>query len=161
MTFTNWKININLNNKVYPIHYSYRNDMTFQDLLEYFAYLCPELNICQCYHFQGIDPDKKIISISKSNKLSDYTYYFKNLILYRNEDKCEHTEIENNYYLLSKLNIIASFYRKMNKGALSIDKITNQIKVNNKKSKFTDFYDVIVHIDSIKDINKGWKIEMK
>ena len=160
MTFTNWKININLNNKVYPIHYSYRNNMTFQDLLEYFAYLCPELNICQCYHFQGIDPDKKIISISKSNKLSDYTYYFKNLILYRNEDKCEHTEIENNYYLLSKLNIIASFYRKMNKGALSIDKITNQIKVNNKKSKFTDFYDVIVHIDSIKDINKGWKIEM-
>ena len=54
MTFTNWKININLNNKVYPIHYSYRNDMTFQDLLEYFAYLCSELNICQCYHFQGI-----------------------------------------------------------------------------------------------------------
>ena len=160
MTFTNWKININLNNKVYPIHYSYRNNMTFQDLLEYFAYLCPELNICQCYHFQGIDPDKKIINISKSNKLSDYTYYFKNLILYRNEDKCEHTEIENNYYLLSKLNIIASFYRKMNKGALSIDKITNQIKVDNKKSKFTDFYDVIVHIDSIKDINKGWKIEM-
>ena len=31
---------------------------------------------------------------------------------------------------------------------------------NNQKPKFIDFYDVIVHIDSIKDINKGWKIEM-
>ena len=79
MTFTNWIININLNNKVYTIHYSYRNDMTFQDLLEYFAYLCPELNICQCYHFRGIDPDKQIINISKSNKLSDYTYYFRSV----------------------------------------------------------------------------------
>ena len=37
--------------------------MTFQDLLEYFSYLCPELNICQCYHFQGISPDKRIINI--------------------------------------------------------------------------------------------------
>ena len=55
----------------------------------------------------NLEKDKKIISISKSNKLSDYTYYFRNIILYRNEDKCEHTEIENNYYLLSKLNIIA------------------------------------------------------
>ena len=30
--------------------------------------------------------------------------------------------------------------------------------VNNKKQ--IDFYDIIVHIDSVKDINKGWKIEM-
>ena len=161
MNFTNWKIDINLNNKVYPIHYSYRNDMTFQDLLEYFAYLCPALNICQCYHFRGINPDKQIINISKSNKLSDYTYYFRNIILYRNGDKCEHSGTGNNLYLLSKSNIISSF---QNQGSISIDKVTNQIKVNNEKQKFKDFkdfYDVIVKIDSIKDINKGWKIEMK
>ena len=163
MNFTNWKIDINLNNKVYPIHYSYRNDMTFQDLLEYFAYLCPALNICQCYHFRGINPDKQIINISKSNKLSDYTYYFRNIILYRNGDKCEHSGTGNNLYLLSKLNIISSFHKKMNQGSISIDKVTNQIKVNDEKQKFKDFkdfYDVIVKIDSIKDINKGWKIEM-
>ena len=165
MTFTNWKININLNNKVYPIHYSYRNNMTFQDLLEYFAYLCPELNICQCYHFQGISPDKRIINISKSDKLSRYTYYFRNIVLYKNNDKCEHTG--NNYYFLSKSNIISGF----DKGIITFQK--NNEKENNglnqkiekqeqnlEKSKFTDFYDVIVHIDSIKDINKGWKIEM-
>ena len=161
MLFTNWKINITVKNKTYPIHYSYRNDMTFQDLLEYFAYLCPKLNICQCYHFQGIDPDKKIINISKSNKLSDYTYYFRNIILYRDGNKCEHSGNENNLYLLSKLDIISSFYRKMNQGTLTIDEKTNQIKVNNEKQLFKDLYDVIVKIDSIKDIAKdGWKIEM-
>jgi len=29
-----------------------------------------------------------------------------------------------------------------------------------KNPNFVDYYDVIVHIDSIKNINKGWKIEM-
>ena len=28
------------------------------------------------------------------------------------------------------------------------------------KNDFVDFYDIKIHIDSIKDINKGWKIEM-
>ena len=161
MNFTNWKININLNNRIYPIHYSYRNDMTFQDLLEYFAYLCPDLNICQCYHFRGINPDKQIINISKSHKLSDHTYYFKNIILYRNGNKCEHSAKGNNLYFLSKLDIISSFYKKMNQAALSIDKKNNQIKVNNFKQTFKDFYDVVVKIDSIIDIaKKGWAIEM-
>ena len=37
----------------------------------------------------------------------------------------------------------------------------NQILIKQKdlKPQFTEFYDVIVHIDSIKDINEGWKIE--
>ena len=45
---------------------------------------------------------------------------------------------------------------------IKINPKTNEIIVNQKfeKPNFTDFYDVIVHIDSIKDINKGWKIEM-
>ena len=30
----------------------------------------------------------------------------------------------------------------------------------NKKENFINFYDIIIHIDSIKEINKGWKIEM-
>jgi hypothetical protein len=47
---------------------------------------------------------------------------------------------------------------------VGINKENNQIQMaannNNKKLKFIDFYDVIAHIDSIKDINKGWRIEM-
>ena len=47
----------------------------------------------------------------------------------------------------------------MNQGALTIDKKTNQIKVNNEKQHFIDFYDVIVKINQIKDIDKkGWII---
>ena len=49
----------------------------------------------------------------------------------------------------------------MNQAALSIDKKTNQIKVNNFKQTIKDFYDVVVKIDSIIDIaKKGWAIEM-
>ena len=51
---------------------------------------------------------------------------------------------------------------KMKDNIIKIDPKTNQIIGNEKNSKtnFMDFYDVIVHINSIKDINKGWKIEM-
>ena len=50
---------------------------------------------------------------------------------------------------------------KVNNNYIQIDNNSNQIKGNQKyiKEKFIDFYDVIIHIDSIKDINKGWKIE--
>ena len=210
MTFTNWIISITLNNKTYTIHYSYRNNMTFQDLLEYFAYLCPELNICQCYHFQGINPDKKIIHISKCNRLSDFTYYFRNIILYKDGDKCQHSGNKNNLYFNSKLDIISEYSNQIKNLQKDInDKIKdieNKIKdvenlkkeknslidiingdfkkmklakesnlVNEKfeyngggmiqimatqDQKFTDFYDVIIHIDSITGLNDGWKIEM-
>ena len=47
-----------------------------------------------------------------------------------------------------------------------IDSKTNQIKGNNESNKennkviFEDFYDVIIDIQSVKDINKGWEIKM-
>ena len=50
---------------------------------------------------------------------------------------------------------------KEKENLIKIDPKTNQIISNQEdKNKKYDFYDVIVHIDSIKDINKGWKIEM-
>ena len=45
---------------------------------------------------------------------------------------------------------------------IKIDPDTNQF-IGNEKSmdkKFIDFYDVIVHIDSIKALNTGWKVEI-
>ena len=44
---------------------------------------------------------------------------------------------------------------------IQIDKYSNKIIGNQKyiKEKFINFYDVIIHIDSIKDINKGWKVD--
>ena len=51
---------------------------------------------------------------------------------------------------------------KEKENLVKINPENNEIVGNQKfeKPKFADFYDVIVHIDSIKDINKGWKIEM-
>jgi hypothetical protein len=47
---------------------------------------------------------------------------------------------------------------------LQIDENSNHIKgdkLENKKTGFMDFYDIIVDIKSVKDINKGWNIKMK
>ena len=51
---------------------------------------------------------------------------------------------------------------KLKDNIIKIDSKTNQLIGNEKviKPKFIDFYDVIVHINSIKEINKGWKVEM-
>ena len=51
---------------------------------------------------------------------------------------------------------------KEKKNLIKINSYTNEIIGNQTfvKPNFVDFYDIIVHIDSIKEINKGWKIEM-
>jgi len=62
--------------------------------------------------------------------------------------------------LLNNLGVEGYNLNKIN-NFIQIDNNTNQIRGNQNyiKEKFIDFYDVIIHIDSIKDINKGWKIE--
>ena len=184
-SFINSNINISINNKSYSIVYSYKEDSTFQDLLEYFSYLCPSLNLCQCYDFKAAQdniPYNQYQTISKKFKISDYTSYLNNLILYTEHNNCEH--INNNFLLNSKLDIYSAYLKEKNrvlkdlqkKNELLIqgingdlDKINNlknlEIKVEENNNNITkqevkNFYDVIVHIDSIKNINKGWKIDM-
>jgi len=62
---------------------------------------------------------------------------------------------------LNKMGITGE-YLKAKDNIIKIDPITNQLIGNekNNKIKFLDFYDVIVHVNSIKEINKGWKIEI-
>ena len=62
--------------------------------------------------------------------------------------------------LLNKLGVEGDNLKKKD-NLIQIDDTSNEIKGNQKyiKEKFIDFYDVIIHIDSIKDINKGWRIE--
>ena len=200
MDHKNCQINITVNDKTYSISYSYRNDSTFQDLLEYFAFLYPVLNICQCYHFRIIGRGDQNKIISKISNITAYSDYLKNLQLFNNTNgnKCAHSE-ENNL-LYNKLFLDSEYTRKVNnlkKQILSRNKIIadntkkieeiekkymslklknswgeiviknenvlqlkQNITLNYEKPKFSDFYDVIVHIDSIKDINKGWEIEM-
>ena len=209
----NSKINISVNRQTYSIFYSYKKETTFQELLEYFSYLCPSLNICLCYHFKaaqmGNQFNRNYFNISKNYKILDYSNYLNNLHLYTDQKKCEH--LNNNYLICSKaiiysqylnqtnilneknklledlqkkneiliqsingdlekiqnlknLGVLDKNFRPNGNNSISIAK-NNEIKMaenNNNllKPKFNEFYDVIVHIDSIKDINKGWKIEL-
>ena len=62
--------------------------------------------------------------------------------------------------LLNQLGVEGENLKKKD-NLIQIDNTSNEIKGNQTyiKEKFIDFYDVIIHIDSIKDINKGWRIE--
>ena len=229
MNHTNSQVNITLGAKTYSINYAYNKSTTFYDLLEYFAYLYPELNLCQCYEFYILQKRNKYNLISAS-KISEREDYLNNLSLIKTRKDCIHKK--ENYFLLSKTNLISIFkiknddlkniiqelnnkhskaekehsqkiaelnsqikeleydnellltsvngvpskteflkqmgFNNINKlkecpNLIEINKQNGQIEVKNQKNdnvNSIDFYDVIVHIDSIKDINKGWKIEM-
>jgi hypothetical protein len=168
MEFNKCKITISIKNKDYSFNYLYNKETTFQELLEYFAFHFPSLNICQCYHFQAAehkkDFDKQCIIITNACKIVDYSNYLKKLRLYsNNQNNCLHSN--KNYLLLSKQEIISSLEKEIN----TLKEKLQELEKNNKNKPILgqpndenpiNFYDLIVHIDSIKDINKGWKIEM-
>ena len=63
---------------------------------------------------------------------------------------------------LNNLGVTGEFL-KPKENTIKIDTKTNTIISNEKLNKdivFVDFYDVIIDIKSIKDINKGWEIKM-
>ena len=183
MSFINCKIKISLNNESYSFYYSYNRDTTFQDLLEYFSFLIPSLKICQCYHFQApknkSDNSNQSLLISKSSKIDMFSDYLKNLSLINYQTNCIHTQ--NNYLLYSKKYLISSFQKNIEdfgKSIVNKNKEINDLKKyiknyekdmknvvlirqpNYKNLNFMNFYDVIVDINSIKDISKGWEIKM-
>ena len=183
MSFINCKIKISLNNESYSFYYSYNRDTTFQDLLEYFSFLIPSLKICQCYHFQApknkSDNSNQSLLISKSSKIDMFSDYLKNRSLINYQTNCIHTQ--NNYLLYSKKYLISSFQKNIEdfgKSIVNKNKEINDLKKyiknyekdmknvvlirqpNYKNLNFMNFYDVIVDINSIKDISKGWEIKM-
>ena len=169
MSFTNSKINISIDNKTYEIYYSYNEKTCFQNLLEYFTFLIPSLNICKCYRFHIFENKNndfsKAILISESSKIVQFSDYLKNLVLIKNKVNCEHKK--QNLLLYSKNDIISCLEK--NEKESRVDKKRYEELVNNnilipkpkdKKYNSIDFYDVIINIESIKDINKGWDIKM-
>ena len=127
MNFTKSNINITVNKKTFSIYYSYKKDSTFQDLLEYFAFLCPSLNVCQCFHFKVVNSGDQILNISKAYKISDYSSYLNNLTLYKIEAKCQHSD--QNLFIYSKLAVITEYQKY-------IEKL--QKEIGNKNKTLTD-----------------------
>ena len=286
----NVEVTIFIKSKSYRFYYSYNNNSSFLDLLEYFSYLFPELELCQCYGFQvyirnnndyrfSNYKNNNTINIENNSYIKRYSEYLSCLVLIEKRKNCNHynknylkypktkiislfeEEIDNlksnNDYqtkkiknlnkekdekekeiknlnkekrekekeiknlnkekdeqeskindlnkekdeqelklnnlnkekieqekkisslnrdknllefaingdiekinILHKLGVEGDNLKKDN-NFIQIDNNSNQITINQKyiKEKFIDFYDVIIHIDSIKDINKGWKVE--
>ena len=262
MENTSCNINISKDNQMFSIYYTFNQITTFQDLLEYFAYLYPSLKICQCYDFEIMLNNFNFYSIEKESKLVEYSNYLNNLQLYNNKGKCEHDD-NHNFLLFSKKDIFNTLSQQIlnNKKDKEINQLNEKIKLlqetiknnngtneilNNKNKEIFElknkieklikennemnnkvkdyktlqnenmiltqtingntgmimqlnktglinnkkflpeqhiginekngqviiensnikqkpdekFYDIIVHIDSIKDINKGWRVEM-
>ena len=174
MQFEGIKINISVNSLKYGFYYSFNNNATFSDLLEYFSFLVPHLNICTCYQFVASKNNKSIeencFNIPHQSKVGEYKEFLNNIILEKKEDICKHDKY--NILLASKKDIINNYEKIISQNNKEIDKYKKEnssLKEELSKIKFLSqpnneklkgFYDIIVHIDSVKDINKGWKIEM-
>ena len=241
-------VKVKLGNKKISVYYSYKENFTFIDLLEYLSYLFPKFEICQCFKFRLKEKNNgneiNYIDIPSDCYISDFSQYLNDLYLDDSKKYCfEHKS--KNYFKYSKTELISSFEDDISKLEyinkkrkneidlleknklvyineiedlkkkinikdlrnylieenknlkLEINKLQNKIKQNKDnrileksinevldkiklhssyednleekdspidnqkyiKNRPIDFYDVIVHIDSIKDINKGWKIE--
>ena len=175
--FEKLKINLTINDLEYKFYYSCNKNTTFSDLLEYFSFLVPYLNICKCYKFLASKDKKnskeKMFNITHQSKIEEFKNFLDNIIIVKEQDKCVHNKL--NFLLFSKNDIIHNYQKIISQKNQEIEKYkleNNSLKeklskiiiirtspdANNKKQ--IDFYDIIVHIDSVKDINKGWKIEM-
>ena len=174
MQFEGIKINISVNSLKYGFYYSFNNNATFSDLLEYFSFLVPHLNICTCYQFVASKNNKSIeencFNIPHQSKVGEYKEFLNNIILEKKEDICKHDKY--NILLASKKDIINNYEKIISQNNKEIEKYKKEnssLKEELSKIKFLSqpsneklkgFYDIIVHIDSVKDISKGWKIDM-
>ena len=172
MNFEKRKIYLTYNNLEYSFYYACNQKTTFNELLEYFASLMPSLNLCPCFQFQSNKDKKKDddqgIIISDSSKIVEFSDCLGNLELKRVKKKCVHSTKILTY---SKKQIIEYFQKEIEKQAIKnnnkinqlmnkIQSLSNEKVILSKPENKQNFYDVIIHIDSIKDINKGWKIDM-
>jgi len=160
MSFEKRKIKLSINNLDYSFYYSCNASTTFQDLLEYFSFLVPYLNVCQCYRFylKADNKKNKDFVYSLNSKVIDFSDNLDKLVIQKYNDKCEHDY--QNFWLFSKQKIISYFQKYIDNLNKEIYKLKNECVTFSEPQTQKDFYDAVVHIDSIKSIKKGWKICM-
>ena len=116
---------------------------------------------------------KKIekVEIELKNKTDENNENIKKIEKYKiniekleNENKFLKLGVDKDFNTLDKLKEFGIGKDLKPRDTLTIDTKTNQIIGNNTenifKENFEDFYDVIIDIQSVKDINKGWEIKM-
>ena len=175
--------NILFKDKKYSFSYSFNDNTTFLDLIESFAFNYPELNICPCYGIQRYDNKVSYEDVDTKTKIKDNisNFFYNQYQIVLKNNNCNCNDTFQRYYRKSKIEIINRLceYKKAyyslnaemeklqnyNKQAVEKNKqlIEEKRKGNdqlNKELNFTEFYDIIININSIKDICKGWEIKM-
>ena len=138
--------------KFYFIDYSLNSNIGY--LKEYFlTNFGYQYQYCKCQIavYQKTNNKYKILSNSDSSKLSDFNY--DNLYIIRTTKLCECEYKFWKYSHMKKFEIIEKLIQLEKQQGLK----TEELQIN---PKFEDFYDIIIDINSIKNINKeGWKVE--
>ena len=150
-------------------YYAYNSRSTINDLIEFIAYYFPEKNICPCYKMKASYEMKESMDLEGNWHFFDCVTKYMNFELYNpNEDCICSFELKNNFRK-SKLQIIEDLTRNLEepikKSLIKMSEksgliIGNEKMILNKDANFTDFYDIIVDIKSVKDICQGWEIKM-
>ena len=150
-------------------YYAYNSRSTINDLIEFIAYYFPEKNICPCYKMKASYEMKESMDLEGNWHFFDCVTKYMNFELYNpNEDCICGFELKNNFRK-SKLQIIEDLTRNLEepikKSLIKMSEksgliIGNEKMILNKDANFTDFYDIIVDIKSVKDICQGWEIKM-
>ena len=151
--YENCQIIITVNNNYYyKIAYSYNNNTTFQDLIEYFSSLFPSLEICPCYDF-SIESNHKKNKIKKNSLIKNNVKSFNKLFLNKSNINCTH--LYNNYLKSSKESIYLFFQNEKKQNELIAK--NNFEKVNQEKMELMGEYndkkaDLAKKINEIRDI---------
>ena len=136
------EVKVYIRNKKYRIYYSYNNNATFLDLLEYISFLFPELGICQCFEFQANNNNSynyqynfynKRIKFENNYLISTYSGYLSNLELIKTDNKhCTHYQ---NYLQYSKTELIFFFEQEIAKLKKNNSNKTEEIKNLNEEKR--------------------------
>jgi len=116
------QININTQKDSFNVYFSYNENTTFGDLLEFIAYNYPERNICQCFKFKYYNTsNSNYYDLSINEKVYNYINnngYTQYQILLSKRCKCDKKYID--LFKKSKIQII-------NKLRIYIKKIEQKI----------------------------------
>ena len=157
------------NSDAIEFYYSYNNKSTFGDLIEFIAYYFPEKNICPCYKMKGRYENKDPMNMDEVWAFASCVNKYSNFVLYNPNKECKCDNNMKDYFRKPKKQIIEDLTN-----TLQVGKNLSGIRINerngqligaehfelNNETNFSNFYDIIVDIKSVKDITKGWAIKM-
>ena len=161
----------------YDYHHSTPTIENLKDF--FFTFIFQEYNYCKCVFgvYYKMNESFRLISSNEKDNLKEYRYDKLYLIKRNTQCNCEYKKYidymkKNKFEILKKLkesdelNInkdkriaeLENNVNKLSKQIHSLEKVDELKDIKNKK--FEDFYDIVIDINTIKNVNKeGWKVK--